>query len=216
MPNLQFTAKKPIVHRFKIAFLALLLVSTHTVAQQTISLNQAIGLTLAKHPQLKSYGYQAQAAKRLVQQAGVSTPMMIELDVQDFMGTGSYSGLSSMQTTLGISWLLEKDIIDAKVKVANEQTLISDVSLEIEVLDVAAQTASVFITLLAQQQQLKLAKQAINYGMQTNLASGLKYEYEMYALSLSLDKVVPVSPLKNFNRFIPFTRSLAVHTSGRP
>ena len=34
---------------------------------------------------------------------------------------------------------------------------------------------------------LKLAKQAVNYGMQTNLASGLKYEYEMYALSLSLE-----------------------------
>ena len=33
---------------------------------------------------------------------------------------------------------------------------------------------------------LKLAKQAVNYGMQTNLESGLKYEYEMYALSLTL------------------------------
>jgi len=33
---------------------------------------------------------------------------------------------------------------------------------------------------------LKLAKQAVNYGLQTNLASGLKYEYEMYALSLTL------------------------------
>jgi enoyl-CoA hydratase len=34
---------------------------------------------------------------------------------------------------------------------------------------------------------LKLAKQSINYGMQTNLASGLKYEYELYSLSLSLE-----------------------------
>ncbi len=34
---------------------------------------------------------------------------------------------------------------------------------------------------------LKLAKQAINHGMQTNLASGLEYEYEMYALSLTLE-----------------------------
>lgn len=34
---------------------------------------------------------------------------------------------------------------------------------------------------------LKLAKQAINYGMQTNLDSGLKYEYELYSLSLSLE-----------------------------
>ena len=34
---------------------------------------------------------------------------------------------------------------------------------------------------------LKLAKTAINLGMQTNLESGLKYEYELYSLSLSLE-----------------------------
>jgi enoyl-CoA hydratase len=34
---------------------------------------------------------------------------------------------------------------------------------------------------------LKLAKQAINYGQQAPLESGLKYEYEMYALALSLE-----------------------------
>jgi len=34
---------------------------------------------------------------------------------------------------------------------------------------------------------LKLAKQAINHGMQTSLETGLKYEYELYSLSLSLE-----------------------------
>jgi enoyl-CoA hydratase len=34
---------------------------------------------------------------------------------------------------------------------------------------------------------LKLAKTAINRGMQTHLESGLKYEYELYSLSLSLE-----------------------------
>lgn len=34
---------------------------------------------------------------------------------------------------------------------------------------------------------LKLAKAAINRGMQTNLESGLAYEYELYSLSLSLE-----------------------------
>lgn len=34
---------------------------------------------------------------------------------------------------------------------------------------------------------LKLAKQAVNFGMQSTLESGLKYEYEMYALALSLE-----------------------------
>lgn len=41
---------------------------------------------------------------------------------------------------------------------------------------------------------LKLAKTAINRGLQTNLESGLKYEYELYSLSLSLeDKAEGVS-----------------------
>ncbi len=41
---------------------------------------------------------------------------------------------------------------------------------------------------------LKLAKTAINRGMQTDLESGLKYEYELYSLSLTLeDKVEGVS-----------------------
>lgn len=34
---------------------------------------------------------------------------------------------------------------------------------------------------------LKLAKTAINHGTQTNLESGLKYEYELYSLALSLE-----------------------------
>ena len=34
---------------------------------------------------------------------------------------------------------------------------------------------------------LKLAKTAVNRGMQTNLESGLKYEYELYSLALSLE-----------------------------
>ena len=41
---------------------------------------------------------------------------------------------------------------------------------------------------------LKLAKTAINRGMQTDLESGLKYEYELYSLALSLeDKVEGVN-----------------------
>lgn len=41
---------------------------------------------------------------------------------------------------------------------------------------------------------LKLAKTAINHGMQTNLESGLNYEYELYSLALTLeDKAEGVS-----------------------
>ncbi|MBL0716131.1 MAG: enoyl-CoA hydratase/isomerase family protein [Desulfosarcina sp.] len=52
---------------------------------------------------------------------------------------------------------------------------------------------------------LKLSKQAVNYGMQSTLESGLKYEYEMYALALTLeDKVEGVNAFleKRAPRFV--------------
>jgi cobalt-zinc-cadmium efflux system outer membrane protein len=138
-------------------FLTLLCASA--VAQPTLSLNDAIKLTLAQHPQLGKYAYQAQASQSLIRQASVSTPMSIEVEIEDAMGTDSYSGVSSMQTTLGISWLLEDSVIDARVKVANEKAAVSDFSREVQVLDLAAETAGLYVTLLSQQQLLKLARQ---------------------------------------------------------
>ncbi|WP_044833523.1 TolC family protein [Thalassomonas actiniarum] len=144
----------------KLALLGLVAVSSGAFAQPSLSLNDAVSLTLAQHPQLKKYAYQREAAKGMMQQAGVSTPVNINLDVEDVIGTGSYSGLSAMQTTLSISWLLEDEILKSRVKVAGEQAQASDLARQGEALDLAAETAAIFITLLAQKEQLKLAKLA--------------------------------------------------------
>jgi len=164
MPIGSDTIKKPTNNRFKtkmkLALLGLVAVSSGALAQTSVSLNDAVRLTLAQHPQLKKYAYQSRAAEAMVQQAGVSTPMDINLDVEDVMGTGSYSGVSAMQTTLSISWLLEDDIIKSRVKVAGEQARASELARQAQALDLAAETAAIFITLLAQQEQLKLAKLA--------------------------------------------------------
>lgn len=61
-----------------------------------------------------------------------------------------------------------------------------------ELMDAAREMAAKIAT--KSSAALKLAKTAINRGMQTNLESGLKYEYELYSLSLSLeDKAEGVS-----------------------
>lgn len=54
-----------------------------------------------------------------------------------------------------------------------------------ELMDAAREVAAKIAT--KSSAALKLAKTAINRGMQTNLESGLKYEYELYSLSLSLE-----------------------------
>ena len=87
--------------------------------------------------------------------------MTLSLQLEDGFGTGSLSGVNSLQSTLTISWLLEQDKIDAKVKLATAKTARVDFVKETKALDLAAQTARFYITLLSQQEQLKLAKLAV-------------------------------------------------------
>ncbi|TDF36333.1 TolC family protein [Alteromonadaceae bacterium M269] len=156
--------KKPIVYRLFItlnfALLSLIAFSGASVAQQALSLEQAINLTLEQHPKLKRYIHQSNANKGLIKQAGVGTPLIINAELEDAFGTGSRSGVSSLESTLSVSWLLEQKRLDAQVKVAGDKAAETDVSRDIEVLDLAAETARLYITLLSQQEQLKLAKLA--------------------------------------------------------
>jgi cobalt-zinc-cadmium efflux system outer membrane protein len=166
MPRFTKRPKKPTYNRFKTLSMLTLSAMTsisftaHAVVQPTITLNDAISLTLKQHPKLRAFGYANQVAQGYITQAGAKTPMMINAKVEDAMGSGDYSALSGMQTTLSISWLLESRVIKSRINLANQQASIAQFDKELAALNVAAKTATYFITLLSQQQQLSLAKLA--------------------------------------------------------
>ncbi|MGB0833904.1 MAG: TolC family protein [Psychrobium sp.] len=161
--------KKPIGNGFKqwsllslaaLSYLSVPAWSQDITAEASLSLNQAISKTMAQHPQLRSYQYAKQVADGQLQQAATATPYSINARVEDVLGSGEYRGLSGMQTSLSISWLLENDVIDSRIGVAKSQAQLSQFERQLTVLDVAADTATHFITLLSQQEQLSLAKLA--------------------------------------------------------
>lgn len=166
MPTRKKAHLKPIASRFlrvgKLMITSLSVVSLGAFAQQTVKLNEAISYTLQQHPGLKSFSYMQKASEGMIEQASVSSPMTFSAEVEDAFGTGSYSGVSAMQTTLSISWLLEGDQIESRVNVANEKANMAKFKRQIKALNLAAETAKVFITLLSQKEQLKLAKLARN------------------------------------------------------
>ena len=166
MPTRKKAPLKPIASRFlrvgKLMITSLSVVSLGAFAQQTVKLNEAISYTLQQHPGLKSFSYMQKASEGMIEQASVSSPMTFSAEVEDAFGTGSYSGVSAMQTTLSISWLLEGDKIESRVNVANEKASMAKFKRQIKALNLAAETAKVFITLLSQKEQLKLAKLARN------------------------------------------------------
>jgi outer membrane protein, heavy metal efflux system len=157
---------KPIAGRFlmvsKLMITSLSVVSLGVFGQQTVKLNEAISFTLQQHPDLKSFSYMQKASEGMIAQASISSPVTFTAEVEDAFGTGSYSGVSAMQTTLSISWLLEGDKIASRVNVANEKASMATFKRKIKALNLAAETAEVFITLLSQKEQLKLAKLARN------------------------------------------------------
>ena len=166
MPTRKKTPQKPIGSRFlmvgKLMITSLSVVSLGAFSQQTVKLNEAINYTLQQHPGLKSFSYMQKASEGMIEQASTSSPMTFSAEVEDAFGTGGYSGVSAMQTTLSISWLLERDKIESRVNVANEKASMAKFKRQIKALNLAAETAKVFITLLSQKEQLKLAKLARN------------------------------------------------------
>ena len=166
MPTQKKVHLKPIAYRFlvvsKLIITGLSVVSFGAFAQKTVNLNEAISYTLQQHPGLKSFSYMQKASEGMIEQASTSSPMTFSAEVEDAFGTGGYSGVSAMQTTLSISWLLERDKIESRVNVANEKASMAKLNKSIKALNLAAETAKVFITLLSQKEQLKLAKLARN------------------------------------------------------
>lgn len=122
------------------------------------SLQDAVNMTLKKHPELKPFALREQINLGLIRQAQVGTAMTVEATVTDVMGTGEYSALSGMQTEVGIGWFLEQSKLDARGEVAKTQAQLNRIEQQIKAIDLAAKTASDYVVLLAQQEQLKLAK----------------------------------------------------------
>ncbi len=163
MCNAKRTSKKPTHNRLLLKLKLLVVaicVSQTSIANESMTLQQAVVRTMAQHADLKPYVYRQQAMDARVKQAAVSAPTTLDIQIEDALGSGDFSGLSALQTTLSIAWLLDDDLVDARIAQARQQGQTYSVEKQIKALDLASETAHLFITLLSQKEQLKLAQQA--------------------------------------------------------
>ncbi len=128
--------------------------------QKTLQLKEAIRLTLAEHPEMDVFLHQRSALNAKVEQASLLPRPVIDLTVEDALGTGEHSSFGAAQSTLSIAWLLEQNVIESRVRAAKKTLTQVDFELEIKALDVSAQTAKLFIQSLIFEQRLQLAKLA--------------------------------------------------------
>ena len=147
-------------------FLAVLPVGGYLHAADSVNLSpisyeQAVLQSLEQHPELAGYEFRLQAAEATVRHSAVGPRPELGLVIEDVAGTGDVSGVSSAQTTLGVSWLLQCDVIDKRVQAARSKVSMIDTQQQIAALDIAADSARYFLQALAHQERLSLARQAV-------------------------------------------------------
>ena len=158
-----FTTEKPIANRLLVPLMVLGVLSFApplVAAEAELTLSQAIERSLTQHPQIKAQAYRTQSAQAQVRQAEVRRGTEIQLEVEDVLGSGIYEGADSAQATLSLSWALEGKQVESRADVAEGKQSVAAIEQDLLRYDVAARTAQAFLTALAYQERLALAKLA--------------------------------------------------------
>ncbi len=160
--------KKPTDGRFfirirqSILLVLISLISTMTLAQNgtlsAVDLRTAITQTINMHPELRTFAIQTKMYSGYAQQAGVKSRPQIGFTIEDALGTDDHSGFKGAQSTLSISWLLDDELVQRKVKTAKQYGSTVILEREVKALDLAAQTARYFVQVLVNKERLTLAK----------------------------------------------------------
>ncbi len=124
-------------------------------------LDEAIRMSLQQHPGLAAFAHRREAVEGLVTEAGFGARPEMRIEVEDALGTGDLRGFRSAQTTFGITWLLDGEVVESRVRAARSTASLVDVERESQALDIAARTASLFVSDLAEQARLELADVAL-------------------------------------------------------
>lgn len=124
-----------------------------------ITLDQVIVRVLEHNPRLGVHDYEAQAAAARIRQAAQSTPLELQLDLDNLAGSGDHSGVKRMETTLSLAKVLEPEsAVSSRSDLARQRSRLLRNEQDRERLDLLAEATENFIHVVVDQHRLKLAE----------------------------------------------------------
>lgn len=155
-----------LAHRIALAA-AVLVMTDVVVAEDTIDFEQAVAKTLESNPALVSLGYQIEAQSGRIQQAGTGPGVELGVLLENAVGTGDFSGVSSAEATISLAWSLERGKRERRVDAARAELSLLESEADLRRLEAAAETARMFLMTLANQADADLADEAVNLSEKT-------------------------------------------------
>lgn len=130
---------------------------------QTLTLEEALARAESNAPALIQAGAAVDAAQGRRQQAGLGPNPEARLEVENFSGSGLYSGLDLAETTLAIGQTIELGgKREARLRAGEAEVSAAQLSARIARADLTVEVKSRFATALASEAQVTLARAALS------------------------------------------------------
>lgn len=150
-----------------LASIAVLTQEVAATESAIVKLEDAISRTLERNPTLLAFGYQIEAQQGRVTQSRLRPNAELGLVVENVLGSGDFEGIDRAETTLSLGWVLERGKRDRRVAAANAGMSLLESEAEVMRLDVAADTARLYLDSLANQERLGRIQEAVTLSEQT-------------------------------------------------
>lgn len=166
------------------AFAGALCLFAFSAAAESLTLKAAIGRTLQSHPSLRAEAARVDASRQQALLDGLAPPLTLGAELENIAGTGAVSGVRGVEATLRLSHVIE---LGGK-REARKLRGIADVALrenalDVQRLDLAAETTRRFIAVIVAQAELDLSTQQVALAAETQTAVNRRVERGLGATS---------------------------------
>ncbi|MBE0365323.1 cobalt-zinc-cadmium resistance protein CzcC [Pseudoalteromonas ulvae UL12] len=131
--------------------------------EKELNLQEAIRWTLKQNPELKIFDFKQQALIGQEQTASLNPAFELEVEAENFVGSGDFNKFDSAELTIALSSVIEMgDKRSARIGLISNSKKLLNAKTEVEALNLIAQVTQQFIEVLASQERVLLADNALS------------------------------------------------------
>ncbi len=136
-----------------------------------IALRDVLALAISRNPELGVFPYELRAADARKLQAGLRPNPELEIEIEEFAGSGDRSGFDAAETTVRIGQSIELGGKRSKrTRVAQLDKELTEWDYESARLDVIREATRAFVEVLAAQHRVSLAQKVVELSQQAHSA----------------------------------------------
>lgn len=135
------------------------------ITDELLTLYEAVSLTLLHNPSLKVFPFEIRSKEALAMQANLLPNPELELEIEDFAGTGGFEIGNGIEITTFYSQLIERgNKRENRYQLGLWETEISRLEYKIAKMNVLTEMAIRYIDVLSAQENVKLLQELVSIG----------------------------------------------------